>query len=343
MLSHPALATSWRLLRFCGRFALGVMVLGLLLWAVGAFWYDLPGPQALRKGAAIILLLAVGGLWFSGSYKRRLAAIGILTAVMGWWFTLKPGNDGDWQPDVAQTASAEVHGDEITFHHVRNCEYRTLTDFTPHWETRTVNLSKLTGVDMAINYWGSPYMAHPIVSFQFSDAPPLCFSIETRKQVGQSYSAIGGLYRQYELIYIVSDERDVIRVRTNYRKNEDIYLYRINISPERARERFMEYVTSLNSLREKPRWYNAITTNCTTSIRSQHSRMDRAKWDWRMLLNGKGDELMYERGAFRTGGLTFEDLKKRSLINQAARAANDAPDFSTRIRAERPWLTATSP
>jgi hypothetical protein len=319
------------------------MVLGLLLWAVGAFWYDLPGPQALRKGAALILLLAVGGLWFSGSYKRRLAAVGILTAVMGWWFTLKPGNDGDWQPDVAQTASAEVHGDEITFHHVRNCEYRTLTDFTPHWETRTVNLSKLTGVDMAINYWGSPYMAHPIVSFQFSDAPPLCFSIETRKQVGQSYSAIGGLYRQYELIYIVSDERDVIRVRTNYRKNEDIYLYRINISPERARERFMEYVTSLNSLREKPRWYNAITTNCTTSIRSQHSRMDRAKWDWRMLLNGKGDELMYERGAFRTGGLTFEDLKKRSLINEAARAANDAPDFSTRIRADRPWFTATSP
>jgi Domain of unknown function (DUF4105) len=342
MLLHPAPAAQWRLIHFCVRSVLGCLVVCLLLWAVGAIWYDLPGPQALGKGAAIILFLVVGGLWFLGSYPWRLAAVGILAGVMGWWLTLKPSREGDWQLDVAQTASAEVCGDEVTFHHVRNAEYQTLTDFTTRWETRTVNLSKLTGVDMAINYWGSPYMAHPIISFQFSDSPPLCFSIETRKQVGQSYSAIGGLYRQYGLIYVVSDERDVIRVRTNFRKNEDLYLYRIKICPERAREWFMEYVTALNSLHENPRWYHAITTNCTTSIRSQHSEMNRQKWDWRMLLNGKCDELMYERGAFLTGGLTFEDLKKRSLINEAAHAANDASDFSSRIRANLPWFTATS-
>lgn len=326
-----------RLLCFGGRFILGVLFTGLLLWAVGALWYDLPGPQAVRKTAACLLLLGGGLLWFSGSRKRRIAAAGLIAAVMGWWFTLSPSNNGDWQPDVAQTASADINGDVITFHNVRNCEYRTEKDFTPHWETRTVNLSKLTGVDMAINYWGSPYMAHPIVSFQFSDAPPLCFSIETRKQAGESYSAIGGLYRQFELIYVVADERDVIRVRTNYRKGEDIYLYRLTITPENARGRFMEYVTALNALRDKPRWYNAITTNCTTSIRSQHNPKERAKWDWRMLLNGKGDEMLYERGAFQTGGLTFPELKKRSLINETARASNDAPDFSARIRAGLPW------
>jgi len=331
-----------RLIHFCGRFALGVIFCGLLLWSVGALWYDLPGPHALRKTAAAILLLGVGFLWFSGRCKRRLTAVAIIAAVMGWWFTLKPTNDGDWQPDVAQTASAVVNGDEVTFHNVRSTDYRTEKDFTPRWESRTVNLSKLAGVDMAINYWGSPYMAHPIVSFQFADAPPLCFSIETRKQVGESYSAIGGLYRQYELIYIVSDESDVIRVRTNFRKNEDIYLYRLNISPAQARERFMEYVTSLNTLHGKPRWYNAITTNCTTSIRSQHNPKERAKWDWRMLLNGMGDEMLYEQGAFHTGGLSFEELKKRSRINESARAANDAPDFSARIRADLPWFS-TSP
>ena len=135
---------------------------------------------------------------------------------------------------------------------------------------RAVRISQITGVDVAIDYWGSPWIAHPIASFQFADAPPLCFSIETRKKLGQTYSTIGGLYRQFELIYIAADERDVIHLRTNYR-NEDIYLYRTTISPARARERFLEYIHSLNALRNKPRWYNAITTNCTTSsARSIH-------------------------------------------------------------------------
>ena len=120
-------------------------------------------------------------------------------------------------------------------HNVRNCDYRTETDYTPHWETRTVRLSQITGIDLAINYWGSSWIAHPIVSFQFADAPPVCFSIEVRKKIGQAYSAIGGFYRQFALIYIVADERDVIRVRTNYRKGEDVYLYHTTIPAGRKR------------------------------------------------------------------------------------------------------------
>jgi hypothetical protein len=257
--------------------------------------------------------------------------------VLIWWLTLSPTNDGDWQPDVAQKAWADIQGDEVTLHNVRNCDYRTDTDYTPHWETRTVRLSQITGIDLAIDYWGSPWIAHPIASFQFADAPPLCFSIETRRKVGQTYSTIGGLYRQFELIYIVADERDVIRVRTNYR-NEDIYLYRTTVSPAQARERFLEYIHSLNALRNKPRWYNAITTNCTTSIRTQHPANERVPWDWRILLNGKGDELLYERHVIVTSGLPFAELKTRSLINTRARAANDSPDFSKLIRVGLPPL-----
>jgi Domain of unknown function (DUF4105) len=140
----------------------------------------------------------------------------------------------------AQEAWAEVKGDEVTLHNVRNCDYRKDTDYTPRWETRTVRLSQLTGLDLAINYWGSPWMAHPIASFQFANAPPLCFSIEIRRKIGENYSAIGGFFRQYELIYIVAGERDVIRVRTNFRRGEDVYLYRTTASPEKARERFMD-------------------------------------------------------------------------------------------------------
>ena len=331
-----------RLLRLAGRviaYPVGTLV---LLWAAGALWYDLPVPLAGRKIAAVLLLSTFCFLWFSGKCKRRLAAAGTVALVMVWWFTLSPRNDRAWLPDVAQSASAEILGDRITLHNVRNFDYRTETDYAPHWETRTVDLSKITGIDMAINYWGSPYMAHPIISFQFSDSPPVCFSIETRKETGESYSAIGGIYRQYELIYIVADERDVIRVRTNYRKDEDIYLYRLNITPENARVRFMDYVTALNELHDHPRWYNAVTTNCTTSIRTQHNPAKRNPWDWRILVNGKGDEMLYERGAFHSGGLTFGEIKKLSRINEAARAANDAPDFSTRIRANLPWFAGSS-
>jgi hypothetical protein len=319
----------------------GALALGWLLapggtaWAFGALHYDFP---ALNTAVAWTFLLAVLAAIFlirGATWKLGVAFLGV-AFVLAWWLTLKPSNTRNWQPDVAQTAWAEIKGDEVTLHNVRNCDYRTETDFTPRWETRTVRLSQITGIDLAINYWGSPYIAHPIASFQFADAPPVCFSIETRKEVGESYSAIGGLYRQFELIYIVAEERDVIRVRSNYRKGEDVYLYRLKGTPERARERFMDYLTALNEMHARPRWYNAATTNCTTSIRTQHAAAERAPWDWRILLNGKADEMLFERGAIQTGGLPFAELKQRALIREAAQAANDAPDFSRRIRGGRP-------
>lgn len=305
-------------------------------WAVGALVFDFPWP-ALRGTAAVALAVAfVAALIFLRGKWRRLAAVFAgFTVVLAWWFTLKPSNDRPWQPDVARTAWAETTGDTVTLHNVRNCDYRTETDYTPRWETRTVRLSQLVGIDMAINYWGSPWMAHPIVSFQFADAPPLCFSIETRKETDESYSAVGGIYRQYELIYVVADERDVIRVRTNFRKGEDVFLYRLNISAENARGRFMDYITALNELHARPRWYNAVTTNCTTSIRTQHASEKRAPWDWRILVNGKGDEMMFERKAIASGGLGFAELKRRAYINERARAASTA-DFSPAIREGTP-------
>src|SRR6266480_5173694 len=308
------------------------------VWAFGAAWYDAPFGNANKVVAGLLAIAVALTLVFVRHFWRKVAVITLLFGgVLGWWLTLRPSNNGNWQPDVAQLAWADINGDEFTFHNVRNCDYHTATDYTPHWEMRTVRLSQITGIDLAIDYWGSPWIAHPIVSFQFADTPPLCFSIEIRKKLGQTYSTIGGLYRQFELIYVVADERDVIRLRTNYR-HEDIYLYRTTISPAHARERFLEYIHSLNALRNKPSWYNAITTNCTTSIRTQHPPHERLPWDWRILLNGKGDELLYERHLIVTGGLPFAELKTQSLIDTRARAANDSPDFSNLIREGLPFL-----
>lgn len=316
----------------------GLLCLVATCWAGGALYFDLPiawlrAPLAICYGLAMIAVLFL--------IRNRGRALGLVATGFGvvllWWLTIKPSNEGNWQPDGEQLAWADIKGDEVVLHNVRNCDYRTETDYTARWETRTVRVSQITGVDLTMTYWGSPWIAHPIASFRFMDGPPICFSIEVRKQQGQTYSAIGGFYRQFRLIYIVADERDVIRLRTNYRQNEDVYLYRTNMTQAQARERFHQYVGSLNAIREHPRWYNAVTSNCTTAIRDQHPVSARIPWDYRLLLNGKADELMFERGTMVTAGLPFAELKARSLINPRARAADALPNFSELIRVGLPF------
>lgn len=318
---------------------IGIIVLCLVMliafaWAIGALYYD-GNSAALAAFNAIAVL--VGFFWVKPWNKKLVAFATWFALILGCWLCQRPSNDGDWQTNVEQLAFAEINGDVVTFHNVRAFEYRTTLDYTPHWNTRTVRLSQITGIDMAVNYWGSPWMAHPIVSFQFADAPPLCVSIETRKKNGQTYSAIGGLYRQFTLVYTVAEETDVIRLRTNIRKGEDVYLYRLNISADHARERFLEYLHTINRLHDKPRWYNAITTNCTTAIRQQRDAEKRMPFDWRMLVNGKGDEMLYERNYVLKGGLEFAELKRRSHINEAAQNEANREDYSERIRAGLPW------
>ena len=206
-------------------------------WATGAIYFDFPVFQT-PAAIAFVVLLFVAIIFLRGRVLKLAAVLGGFVAVLCWWLTLRPSNDRPWQPDVAETAFAEIKGDDVTIHNIRNCIYRTETDYAPRWETRTVHPSQITGMDIAITNWGSPWMAHPIVSFRFADSLPLCFSIETRKTVDQEYSAVRGMYRQFTLIYIVADERDPIRLRTNYRKGEEVCLYRINASAKEAQDRF---------------------------------------------------------------------------------------------------------
>jgi hypothetical protein len=326
------------------RVSLGwLLLLVSLAWAFGALWFDFPIGSGRRPIALLFLISTIlAFLLLRPRWRAKLAVIALSGLIAGWWLTLKPDENRAWQRDVSRTAWAEINGDNVTLHNVRNFDYRTESDYTPHWETRSVRLSKLTGFDFAIGYWGSPWMAHPIASFRFADASPLCFSNEVRKVVGQQFSAIASLYRQAQLIYIVADERDVIRVRTNYRHGEDVYLYHVVASPRQVRERFLEYLATLNRLHLYPEWYNVLTTNCTTTIRSQHPASERMPWDWRLLLNGKADEMMYQRRLIATAGLPFTELKRRSWINPQARAANQDPDFSHRIRQDLPTFSNTT-
>jgi hypothetical protein len=333
-----------RTIRFVCLGVVGLILLLATVWAMGALYFDLPvgslrAPLALIYGAAMLATLIL--------VRKRGLGVAIVAicfaGVLAWWLTLKPRQDRDWKPEVAMLGSAIIEGDRVTIQNVRNFDYRTEHDFTPRYETRNYDLQRLRGVDLFVTYWGSPSIAHPILSFDFAEDGRLCFSIETRSQRGQSYSAIGGLYRQFEQIYIASDERDVIRLRSNFRQGEDVYLYRFNAAPKAARAAFLEYIRTLNELHERPRWYNAIKNNCTTAIRSQRTAAERAPWDWRMLANGYADEMLYERGTIDRLSLSFDELKRRSHINSRARTANDAPDFSERIRTHFQSATQDGP
>ncbi len=315
------------------KLLLWLWVLSGIGWGVLALWFDGPVDRRLAGSlaagfVAVCLLLLVVVRPFR---RALLAVLLVFLVLLGGWLQLAPRNDRDWSPEVAQLPTATLDGNRLTVHNLRNFDYRTETDYTPRWETRTYDLDQLQGVDLFLSFWGPTLIAHTIISWEFADGSHLAISIETRKEKGESYSAIRGFFRQYELYYVVADERDVIRLRTHYR-GEQVYLYHIRMSMELARKILLDYLKEVNRLAERPRWYNALTHNCTTVIRHHVQNVSPGNpWDWRILANGYLDQLGYERGTIDTS-LPFPELRARSEITAKAQAADQDPAFSQRIR-----------
>jgi hypothetical protein len=325
-----------RALRTVGLTITWFIVTLLSVWALFALYIDLqiaalriPLTLLYAIGISVILAKSAGRAWAAAA----LCLVGFCL-VATWWFRLKPTNQGSWRSDSDRVAWAEVNGDRVTIHNLRNCEYQTEVEFANCWSDRTVDLSQLRAVDLFLVNWGLRWLDHTIASFQFGDAEHIAFSIEPRYKVGQSYSAIRAFFRQYELIFVAADERDVIRLRTNYRHREQVYMYRARLQPGEARDIFLTYIEYLNHLRGHPEWYNALTRNCqtTTGRKILGASSKPPRWSSRFELNGSFDEVLYNRGRLVTEGLSFPELKQHENINAAAKAAGNSPDFSSVIR-----------
>jgi hypothetical protein len=306
------------------------------VWATAALYVDVRTAAwrlPLASAYAVGVIIAV---WTARRRAPILLAAGFL-CVLAWWSRLEPSNDGPWNADDDRTAWVDTSGDRLSIHNLRNCEYRTETDYTNCWSERTAHLSKLQAADFTLTTWGPKYIGHPIVSFDFGDEGHIAFSIEVRYRPGQTYSSLLGFFRQFALIFVVADERDVLRLRTNYRQGENVYLYRTAVPPAAVQAIFLAYVDYLDQLHTRPQWYNALTRNCTTALDQKiAAAMPNPKgWNYQLLLNGTLDELLYSRGRLVTGGLLFDALKAQANINAAAQAADGAPDFSSRIRSGR--------
>lgn len=316
-----------------------ILVSAVTAWGTMAVYYSCGTGLGVKFGAAIFPLASAGALLFMRPKKRLLILAGLFIIVLLIWNSNAPSNDRNWQPDVAHLPHATIDENTINIRNIRNIDYRSEEDFTVRYYDKSFDLDKLRSIDIFLSDWGLKAIVHTLVSFGFEDGSYVCISIETRKEVGEAYSNIKGLFRQYELIYVVGDERDIVRLRTNYRQGETVYLYRVQgMDQETARQIFLDYLKYVNDLATTPEWYNALTSNCTTQIRG-HTRAyaKRVFWDWRILVNGFVDEMAYELGTI-DNSMPFEVLKSKSIINSRALAADQDPDFSKRIRVGLPGM-----
>jgi hypothetical protein len=258
--------------------------------------------------------------------------LALLAITMTWWFSLRPRSNGDWAAGMEVLPRAEIVGNTLRVRNFRNFSYTSSGEATPRYEERTYDLARLSSVDYFLAHWSGPTMAHTLVSFGFDDGQFLCVSVEARRQRWQSYSPLLGLFRSYELMFVLGDERDIVRLRTNIRR-EQVYMYRLSLPPQDLRRRLLDYVKRIEMLAAQPDWYNSVTSNCTTNL--FYHRHANVPWWLKpyIFLNGLSARAMYQLG-FMDNSLPYRELQARCAIRERALAAGDAADFSQQIRAQ---------
>jgi hypothetical protein len=322
----------------------------VITWTTLAIYFSNLPSLALRLGLAVVFAaFAIWAFWRSRQRRMPAVAIALVLGVVAWWLTIAPSHDRNWRPEVGVMPRAFIEGDHVRLTGVRNFDYRSRNDFTEHWEERDIDLSHVIGLDFYVSYWsegliahwskGHRLIGHTFVSFIFDNASPLSISIEARPEVGRGFEPIPSMFKQFELIYVVGEERDLVSLRAIHRR-EAVYLYRLNTAPDAVRRLLMVYLARINQLADRPEFYDLLTNSCTINIvRYANAAGRKGRFDIRHLFNGLIDSYLYHSGRVDTT-LPFDELRRRSLINADAQAADGAPEpeFSQRIRASLPTI-----
>ena len=260
----------------------------------------------------------------------------IISAILITRLTTEPSNNRDWNEDQIVLPYAKVTNEQVTIYNIRNFTYASTTSYTTAYYDQTFDLQKIERVWYVVEpFSGIPGSAHTFLSFEFENDQFVAISVEIRKEKGEAYHPIKGLFNQYELSYVIADERDAIKLRSNYLKDL-VYLYPAKATKEKVRQLFLSMIERANSLKDNPEFYNTLTNTCTTNI-VRHINTVTAKrvpfFNLRILFPENSDRLAYELGLIDTD-LSFEEARKRFSINDRARKYADAPDFSVKIRQE---------
>lgn len=315
--------------------SLGTLIIILSsLWAGMALWFQLPWPVSGRVamiGVWVGAVLAVLWLMWTSRAGWGLAGYALLfILLMLWWGRLEPTHERDWADDLARITTGTLDGDRVTLDNVRNFEWHAREEYDIGWETRHYDLRQLRSVDLITSQWGMPGIAHILVSFGFEDGEFITFTVEIRRERDESFSAIGGFFKQFELNVLASDERDAVRVRSNIRE-EDTHIYRVEMPEHAMRDLFVAYVEEANQLAGEARFYHTVTANCTIIVYNMMEQIvDGLPMDARLLLSAYLPSYIKE-----VGGLVdrpLEELKARGNFTERARQAGDAENFSQIIR-----------
>ena len=322
-----------RLLRALGKAAL----LPLGLWSFLAIL--LTGANTTEIAStrwAVGIILAAGilfAIWKLNLAKTAAVVFAGFGTVLLWWWSFEPSNEREWNPDQRRTAWAEIDGSKVTLHDIRNFRYESTSSWKEDWYDATFDTDELEGTDFFIVQFSKlKGPAHTMISFRFAGERFITFSAEIRKEAGESYGIVRGLFRQYELMYVVGDERDLLQLRTNHR-GDQVHLYQGKGSHEKQAAYFLDMVQRLNELYERPEFYNTLVNNCTTNLVLHWEKINARKLprDHRIVLPGYMDDLVYEYDLAKTYG-TLEETRERTNISARAIESGGREDFSLRVR-----------
>lgn len=317
-------------MRLLGWIILVVVTAGLTVFSLGAVHYQVPTPLRWIAIAAILICLVLT-LWLGPKWGWLVLLIEA-AVVFAWYSTIRPSNDLAWASDVAHGVTGTFDGDLVTLHNVRDFRWETRDKAAEAWRTVTVDLRQIDSVDIVTSVWGSPLIAHTLISFGFQDGQHIVFSGEIRRQQGEKYSTFGGFFRKFNLVLIAATEADIIALRTNARR-EEVALYPLQVTPQQARDVFVRYIELGNDLAQHPRFYNTILTNCTTIIYELARASDqRLPLDWRILASGKLAEYLHRVGLLAPQ-MNMPEIRENARISALGqKSGGDLGDFSAVIR-----------
>ena len=322
-----ALRRLWRAMQ-------ALVICGLLMLMALAFWFQLGGGWRIAMlGGLACVSVGLAALWLKSMDRALWIGVGVILLGWGAWYgSLRPGKDRDWAADVAYGVTGTVDADTVILHNVRDFHWTTASDFTPHWEDRTYRLSNLRTMDLISSVRASPSFAQTLVSFGFADGRHVVFSAEIRRSRDQAYSSLGSFFRMFDLVLIAADERDIVRLRTDVR-SEWVSLFPLDIPPDQMRGAFLSFVTLGNDLAARPRFYNTLTTNCTTVVwRLARSIAPGLPLDWRVLASGHLPEYLHDLGVLAPE-MPIDQVLALARRTRLGPAEEDSVAFSARLRA----------
>lgn len=334
-----------RAIRRLGLIVLWIIIVITVIWCALALYYS-NMPAWLRPVAAWVFVAASIAVLFllKPRWWRGFGAFVCLVALVliYYWGFIPPSNDRHWRKDVSVLPWAEIKGNLVTVHNIRNSEYRSIEDFDLHFYDRTFDVNKLRSMDFYMCFWAPIPFCHTMMSFGFDDGNYLCVSIETRPEEHESYSVLRSCFKQYELIYVAGDEKDLVRSRTNLR-DEALYLYHIDTTDAAMRRIFLDYCRRMNELKAHPEWYYILTRNCTTDIpRRDGENRWKLPESWKVILNGLVDRYLYGERSL-DNRMPLVELRKVGHIDTRAHNADHDPEFSRAIRVGIPELPVVAP